>query len=65
MNPTWGKTSKERQKSVGAVVSELTIIREQMRHPNVVRYYKTFVERKCSPLSSLSVQGGVSARCGP
>ena len=46
MNATWGKTSKERQKSVGAVISELTIIREQMRHPNVVRYYKTFVERK-------------------
>ncbi|KAI0242212.1 Serine/threonine-protein kinase Nek10 [Lamellibrachia satsuma] len=46
MNPTWGKTSKERQKSVGVVISELTIIREQLRHPNVVHYYKTFVEQE-------------------
>ena len=41
-----GKGSKERDKSVGEMISELNIIREQLRHPNVVRYYKTFVERE-------------------
>ena len=40
----WGQNSREREKSVGGVVSELTIIREQLKHPNVVRYHKTFVE---------------------
>ena len=48
LNPTLGKSSKERDKSVGDMISELTIIREQLKHPNIVRYYKTFVERKCS-----------------
>jgi len=43
VNASWGKTSKERQTSVGDVVSELSIIREQLKHPNIVRYYKTFV----------------------
>lgn len=38
---------------MGDVVSELQIIREQLKHPNVVRYYKTFVERK-STLQHLS-----------
>ena len=44
--PTFGKNSKERDTSVGEIISELTIIKEQLKHPNIVRYYKTFVERK-------------------
>ena len=43
MNASWGKTCKERQKSVGDVINELSIVREQLKHPNVVRYYKTFI----------------------
>ncbi|ELU13080.1 hypothetical protein CAPTEDRAFT_200137 [Capitella teleta] len=46
LNPSWGQSSKEIQTSVGAFMSELSIIREQLRHPNVVRYYKTFVEQE-------------------
>jgi len=49
LNASWGKTSKERQASVGDVISELSIIREQLKHPNVVRYYKTFVLGKQPP----------------
>ena len=47
VNPAWGKSAKERQKSVGDVVCELNIIKEQLKHPNVVRYYKTFIESEC------------------
>ncbi|XP_067915905.1 serine/threonine-protein kinase Nek10 isoform X2 [Heterodontus francisci] len=43
-NPAFGKDKKDRDSSVEKIVSELTIIREQLHHPNVVRYYKTFVE---------------------
>ncbi len=39
-----GRNARERSKSVGDVISELNIIREQLRHPNIVRYYKTFEE---------------------
>ena len=42
----WGHTSREREKSVGGAISELTIIRKKLQHPNVVRYHKTFVESK-------------------
>ena len=45
-NPAVGKTVKEKEKNIESIVSELTIIKEHMRHPNVVRYYKTFQERK-------------------
>nr|XP_033786044.1 serine/threonine-protein kinase Nek10 isoform X2 [Geotrypetes seraphini] len=43
-NPAFGKDKKDRDKSVENIVSELTIIREQLYHPNVVRYYRTFLE---------------------
>ncbi|XP_072042766.1 serine/threonine-protein kinase Nek10-like [Amphiura filiformis] len=43
-NPAIGKTSKEKEKSIDSIVSELTIIKEHLRHPNVVRYYRTFTE---------------------
>ena len=33
-----GKNAREKQKSIGEIVSELSIIKEQLRHPNVVRY---------------------------
>ncbi|XP_006813980.1 serine/threonine-protein kinase Nek10-like [Saccoglossus kowalevskii] len=44
LNPAIGKTAKERDVSVGRIVSELPIIKEGLKHPNVVRYYKTFNE---------------------
>ena len=44
--PEMGKNAKERNKSIGDLISELNIIREQLRHPNIVRYYKTFEESK-------------------
>ena len=42
-----GKMGKDRQKrEIDEIVRELKIIREQLRHPNVVRYYSTFQESK-------------------
>lgn len=41
-SPLFGKNETERCNSLGAMISELNIIREQLRHPNIVRYYKTF-----------------------
>ena len=49
--PEMGKNAKERNKSIGDLISELNIIREQLRHPNVVRYYKTFEESKSNRIS--------------
>ncbi|NWX48313.1 NEK10 kinase, partial [Steatornis caripensis] len=43
-NPAFGKDKKDRDRSVKDIVSELTIIKEQLYHPNVVRYYRTFLE---------------------
>ncbi|CAM9214436.1 unnamed protein product [Bubo scandiacus] len=43
-NPAFGKDKKDRDSSVKTIVSELTIIKEQLYHPNVVRYYRTFLE---------------------
>ncbi|OCT75877.1 serine/threonine-protein kinase Nek10 [Xenopus laevis] len=43
-NPAFGKDKKDRDNSAESIVSELTIIREQLCHPNIVRYYKTFLE---------------------
>jgi len=38
---------KDRQKrEIDEIVRELKIIREQLRHPNIVRYYSTFQESK-------------------
>ena len=38
---------KERQKrEIDDIVRELKIIREQLKHPNIVRYYSTFQESK-------------------
>ncbi|XP_019472070.1 serine/threonine-protein kinase Nek10 isoform X2 [Meleagris gallopavo] len=43
-NPAFGKDKKDRDSRVQNIVSELTIIKEQLYHPNVVRYYRTFLE---------------------
>ncbi|XP_030368231.1 serine/threonine-protein kinase Nek10 isoform X3 [Strigops habroptila] len=43
-NPAFGKDKKTRDSSVKNIVSELTIVKEQLYHPNVVRYYRTFLE---------------------
>uniref|UniRef100_A0A3B3UAT2 NIMA related kinase 10 n=1 Tax=Poecilia latipinna TaxID=48699 RepID=A0A3B3UAT2_9TELE len=43
-NPVFGKDKKSRDSNVEKIISELTIIREQMTHPNIVKYYKTFLE---------------------
>ncbi|XP_077978280.1 serine/threonine-protein kinase Nek10-like [Glandiceps talaboti] len=44
LNPAIGKNAKERDKSVGQIVSELPIVKEGLKHANVVRYHKTFSE---------------------
>lgn len=41
---TIGRTMKERNKSVEEIISEISIIREQLRHPNIVRYHQTQTE---------------------
>ncbi|KAK2909802.1 hypothetical protein Q8A73_007517 [Channa argus] len=43
-NPAFGKDKKSRDSNVEKIISELTIIKEQMTHPNIVKYYKTFKE---------------------
>ncbi|XP_042371700.1 serine/threonine-protein kinase Nek10-like, partial [Plectropomus leopardus] len=43
-NPAFGKDKKSRDSNVEKIISELTIIKEQMTHPNIVKYYKTFLE---------------------
>ncbi|XP_048237261.1 serine/threonine-protein kinase Nek10-like [Haliotis rufescens] len=40
----FGKNAKEKEQSVGEIQNELNIIRQELRHPNIVRYCKTFVE---------------------
>uniref|UniRef100_A0A3Q1HXN9 NIMA-related kinase 10 n=1 Tax=Acanthochromis polyacanthus TaxID=80966 RepID=A0A3Q1HXN9_9TELE len=45
-NPAFGKDKKSRDSNVEKIISELTIIKEQMTHPNIVKYYKTFLEDK-------------------
>ncbi|KAL4222854.1 Serine/threonine-protein kinase Nek10 [Mactra antiquata] len=44
MNPALGNTGKDHDKSVGDMINELQIMRQGIRHPNIVRYHKTFVE---------------------
>lgn len=44
MQANFGKNSKEREKSVGDLNNELNIIREELQHPNIVKYYRTFVD---------------------
>lgn len=47
-----GKKGQDRQKrEIDEIVRELKIIREQMKHPNIVRYYSTFQESKLNQLS--------------
>ncbi|XP_070691003.1 serine/threonine-protein kinase Nek10 [Pempheris klunzingeri] len=43
-NPVFGKDKKSRDSNVEKIISEHTIIKEQMIHPNIVKYYKTFLE---------------------
>ncbi|XP_038566526.1 serine/threonine-protein kinase Nek10 [Micropterus salmoides] len=43
-NPAFGKDKKSRDSNVEKIMSELTIVKEQMTHPNIVKYYKTFLE---------------------
>lgn len=44
-NPALGKTAKDRGRSVGEIVNETAIMKEQLRHPNVVKYHKAFQEK--------------------
>ncbi|CAL8096350.1 unnamed protein product [Calicophoron daubneyi] len=39
----FGRNTEERQQSIGRILNEVNIIRQQLRHPNIVRYYKTFI----------------------
>ncbi|XP_078108312.1 serine/threonine-protein kinase Nek10 isoform X2 [Sander vitreus] len=42
--PAFGNDKKSRDSNVEKIISELTIVKEQMTHPNIVKYYKTFLE---------------------
>ncbi len=44
--PEMGKNAKERNKSIGDLISELNVIEKKLRHPNIVRYKSTFEESK-------------------
>ena len=39
-----GHTEMERSSSIGRLLNEVNMIREHLRHPNVVRYHKCFQE---------------------
>ncbi|KAM7035942.1 LOW QUALITY PROTEIN: serine/threonine-protein kinase Nek10 [Passerculus sandwichensis] len=43
-NPAFGKDKNDRDSNVKNIVSELAIIKGQLYHPNVVWYYRTFLE---------------------
>ena len=43
-HPALGHTELERSSSIGHLLNEVNMIREQLRHPNVVRYHKCFQE---------------------
>ena len=45
-HPSLGHTLVERSSTLGRLLNEVNIIREQLRHPNVVRYHKCFQESK-------------------
>ncbi|XP_069111066.1 serine/threonine-protein kinase Nek10-like isoform X4 [Argopecten irradians] len=45
-NPVFGTNLTDQKQSVGELMNEISIIREQMKHPNIVRYHKTFVEQE-------------------
>ena len=45
-----GKSNKDRDKSVGEIISEINIIRDQLKHPNIVKYYRTFTVGKAAIL---------------
>ena len=39
-----GRTAMEQSANLGRLLNEVEIMREQLRHPNVVRYHKCFQE---------------------
>ena len=39
-----GRTAVEQSTNLGRLLNEVEIMREQLRHPNVVRYHKCFQE---------------------
>ncbi|XP_028393171.1 serine/threonine-protein kinase Nek10-like [Dendronephthya gigantea] len=41
-NPNLGKTTSERNKSSGNIIQETKFLKEQLNHPNVVKYIKAF-----------------------
>ncbi|KAL5497017.1 hypothetical protein EMCRGX_G013410 [Ephydatia muelleri] len=43
-SPALGKNSEERTESVGKIMNEVNIIKEQLSHPNIVKYHKCFQE---------------------
>ncbi|TNN11850.1 Serine/threonine-protein kinase Nek10 isoform 1 [Schistosoma japonicum] len=40
----FGRNPNERQKCIDRILNEVNVIRQQLRHPNIVRYYKTFLD---------------------
>ncbi|XP_022243556.1 serine/threonine-protein kinase Nek10-like isoform X3 [Limulus polyphemus] len=45
-HPWLGRALTENSASVGEIVSEVNIAREQLRHPNIVQYQKVFIENE-------------------
>lgn len=44
---------------MGEITNELRIMKESLKHPNVVRYHKTFEESKSAFLVSNTVYGNI------
>ncbi|KAK4474000.1 hypothetical protein MN116_003317 [Schistosoma mekongi] len=40
----FGRNPNERQKCIDRILNEVNVIRQQLRHSNIVRYYKTFLD---------------------
>ncbi|KAF8572213.1 hypothetical protein P879_00995 [Paragonimus westermani] len=49
----FGRNTQERQKNVNRLLNEVNIIKQQLRHPNIVRYYKTFIHGKITIFQSV------------
>ena len=43
-HPSLGKTLDERSRALGRLMTEVNMVREQLRHSNVVTYHKCFQE---------------------
>ena len=50
-----GKTLDSREESIGSIMSEVAMIKQQLAHPNIVRYHKCFQVRCTKDRNTLKI----------